>query len=153
MVLDSSGADADGDSQGFFRENVGNVLSPFHDAEESAVDVVVETYVEGFGNLFDPVEIEVVHRLPGACPVLVDDCEGWRTDCVFLNPEAAADGSGEGCFSGTHRCMECDEFVPPDFLKELFGCGIDFLQASYYDLVSHFELWSQPDFRVLWSTF
>ena len=50
---------SDPDTEGFVGEKALDVLRPFHQAEASAVDVVIKADVKGFGVLGDAVEIEV----------------------------------------------------------------------------------------------
>ena len=53
------GEDADMNVKGFFGEDFPYVFRPFHKAEAAGVDIVVEADVEGFGRLFDAVEVEM----------------------------------------------------------------------------------------------
>lgn len=121
------------DAESLLGEQVLDVLRPFHDAQAAAVDVIVETDVQSFPNVFYTIEIEVVHRFSGARPVFIDDCESGRTYGVFLDPEAMAQGACEGGLPGSHGGIEGQDPVVAYLRKEFFRSSSDVLEVPYDD--------------------
>ena len=125
----------DGNAEGFFRQDLFNVFRPFDDAEGPAVDVVAKSDVEGFGNLRNPVEIEMIHRRSGARLVGVDAGEGRGADSIFPNAQLTADRRGERGLSSPHRGIESNDPAVSDFLQENFRSLVQVLQILDDDFV------------------
>lgn len=129
--------DRDMHPQCLLRQYLLDVLRPFHDAEASAVDVVVESDVQSLGRLGDPIEIKMIHRLSAAGAIFIDNREGRRADSVLPHAESPAYRRRERGLAGPHRCIESKNVMPFRLGKEI-ACGpVDVLQALYSDLVSH----------------
>lgn len=105
------GRDVDPHMEGLLRQERGDVLWPFDQAQGTAVEVVVEADVERFLQLLNAVEVKVIERFAGDRTVFVYNGEGRRTDGVFPNAEYLAEGRREGGFAGAHGGMEGDDAI------------------------------------------
>ena len=56
-------------------KNLLNVLRPFDNTRESAVDIVIKTDVKRFGDLCDPIKVEMEQGSPVPGLIFVDDSE------------------------------------------------------------------------------
>ena len=117
--------------KGFFGEDFPYVFRPFHKAEAAGVDVVVEADVEGFGRLFDAVEVEMEDASAGGRAVFVDYREGRRRHGVFPYAKDTAKSRYEGGFSGTHRGVEGHEGAAAELGEELPGGCVDAGKVFY----------------------
>lgn len=117
--------------KGFFREDFPYVFRPFHKAQAAGIDVVVEADVEGFGRLFDTVEVEMEDAAAGGRAVFVDYREGGRRDGVFPYAEDAAKSRYEGGLAGTHGGVEGHERAVSKLREELPGRSVDTGEVFY----------------------
>ena len=125
------GPDFDMDVNGFFREDFPYVFRPFHKAQATGVDVVVEADVEGFGRLFDAVEVEMEDAAAGRRTVLVHYREGGRTHGVFPYSQNTAEGGYEGGFAGAHGGVEGHEGAAA-YLREELPCNRVYTAKVFY---------------------
>ena len=117
--------------KGFFGEDFPYVFRPFHKAQATGVDVVVEADVKGFGRLFDAVEIEMEDAPAGGRAVFVDYREGGRRDGVFPYAKDAAKSRYEGGFAGSHGGVEGHERAASELREELPGRRVDAGKVFY----------------------
>ena len=116
--------------------NCQNIFRPFHDAETSAVEIVVKTYLDGLLQLVDPVEVEVVHLLSVSAHIFVDDCERRRTYRVG-HAQYLADSCRECGLSGTHGCKECHQSVVSDLFEKFGRSPFEVLDPADCHFVLH----------------
>ena len=68
--------DGDLHAEGVFRKELLDVFRPLHDAEATAVEVVVKADLDCFLEFVDAVEVEVIHRIAVSAHIFVHDGEG-----------------------------------------------------------------------------
>lgn len=117
--------------KGFFGEDFPYVFRPFHKAEAAGVDIVVEADVEGFGRLFDAVEVEMEDAIAIGRAVFVDYREGGRRHGVFPYAKDAAKSRYEGGLAGSHGGVEGHEGAIAELREELPGGGVDAGKVFY----------------------
>lgn len=117
--------------KGFFGEDFPYVFRPFHKAEATGVDVVVEADIEGFGRLFDAVEVEMEDAIAGGRAVFVDYREGGRRHGVFPYAKDAAKSRYEGGLAGSHGGVEGHEGAAAELSEELTCRGVDIGKVFY----------------------
>ncbi len=125
------------DLEGFLGEQFLDVLRPFHQAQATAVQVIVQADVIGLFQPLDPVEIEMIQRLARAGAILVHDGERRGAHGVLAHAETFAYGRGEGRLPGRHRRIERNQFVLPDGLEEFPRGPVQVLQVLDMDFVCH----------------
>ena len=125
------------DFEGLLGEEILDVFRPFHQAQATAVQIVVQADVKGLLKPLNPVEIKMIHRLARAGAVFVDDGEGRGADRVLIDPEPLADRRGEGRLAGGHRRVEGDEFPVPEGFEEFSGGAVQVLQVADMEFVFH----------------
>lgn len=121
--------------KGFFGEDFLYVFRPFHKAEAAGIDIVVEAYVQGFGRLFDAVEVEMEDAAVGGRAVFVHYREGGRAHGIFPYSKNTAQCGDEGGFTGTHGGVEGHEAAVAYPGKELAGSRVDTAKVFYGDSV------------------
>ena len=119
----------------FFGEDFLYVFRPFHKAEAAGVDIVVEAYVQGFGRLFDAVEVEMEDAAVGGRAGFVHYREGGRTHGVFPYPKNTAECGDEGGFARPHGGVEGHERAVANLGEKLAGRSIDATKVFYCDTV------------------
>ena len=105
-------------AQSLFRKEFLDVLRPFNNAEAAAVHIVVESDVKGLGCIVDAVEIKMIKRLAGCCPVFVNNGECRRAHRILIDPEDSADCGSEGGLSRSHRGEEGYDSPVPDLFEK-----------------------------------
>lgn len=133
------GRNGNADFEGFLRENFLYILRPFHQAQASAVNIIVETYVKRFGNLGYTVKVEMEDGRPVACTVFVHNGESRGTDSVRAYSESPAYGCGKGCLPCSHRCVESDQDAAFRFFEKSPGGLVNGRQIPYCYFVCHFR--------------
>ena len=127
------GVGGDGNFDAVFRKYLGDFFRPFDKAEAASGKVVFSSYVEGFLEAVDAVEVKVVDREAAAASVFVDYGEGRAVD-VVLYAQGLADGFDEGGFAGTHLAVECEDVALEvglgDVLYEVPGHLVYFFKAG-----------------------
>ena len=119
----------------FFGKDFLYVFRPFHKAEAAGVDIVVEADIQGFGRLFDAVEVEMEDAAAGGRVVFVHYREGGRTHGVFPYPKNTAECGDKGGFAGAHGGVEGHERAVAYPGEELAGRSIDAAKVFYGDSV------------------
>ena len=119
----------------FFGEDFLYVFRPFHKAETAGVDIVVEADIQGFGRLFDAVEVEMEDAAAGGRAVFVHYRECRRANGVFPYPKNTAEGRDEGGFAGTHGGVEGHERAVSYPGEELAGRSVDAAKVFNCDSV------------------
>ena len=101
-----------------------------------AVEIVVEAYVYGLGDIPDTVEVEMIDRLAGIGEIFVQygECRGAN---LVSDSEPPADGCRERCLAGPHRSEKGYDIVAGGLLKKLPGRLIDAVKVFDYDSVPH----------------
>ena len=131
------GTNLNAHAEGVGREEAFDVLRPFHEAEMSGVEIVVEADVEGFGRVLNAIEIKVVDRRAVRGPVFVNDGKGGGGNGILAHPQAGADGRNEGGLAGSHRGIERYEFAAADGFQEVVGGSWEGREVRDGYLLSH----------------
>lgn len=108
--------------ESLFRKEIRDILGPLHQAEASAVEVFVQTYVKGFPPVLYAVEIKVIDAFAGGCPVFVHYGECGGTHGIGIHAETAAQGRNESGFPCAHGSAESYEGMS-FYACEKFLCG------------------------------
>ena len=128
------GVGGDGDDDAVFREDLGDFLRPFDQAEAVSGKVFLYSDVVGFLEFIYAVEVKVVDRKTPVASVFVDDGECW-TVYDILDAKGFADGLDEGGLAGTHLSVECKDVALEvgfrDVLYEFLCDLVYFLQICY----------------------
>ncbi len=123
----------DGDFDVVFRQYLCDFFRPFDKAEAVSGKVVFSSYVEGFLEAVDTVEIKVVDWKALCALVFVNDGEGGAVYDV-VDSESLADGFDESGFAGPHLAVEGEDVAfkvgPGDVLYEVPGHLVYFFKAG-----------------------